>query len=393
MRPYLSFLAFAFSLPMLGQQLTHGRPVHLPAPFSTTVKAYPAKPVAPPRGWRPKPLPGFKVTRFAGGLRNPRWLAVAPNGDVYVAETGPGRVLYFSPQGQAKSPAKVFAEGLKRPFGLAFHGSQLYVGDTDEVLRFGYDARTGARTSGPKPVLALPAGGAHFTRSVAFSRDGRHLFISVGSSSNIGIPHDHRRAAVLETSPEGGHWRVYAFGLRNPAGLGVNPATGQVWVAVNERDMLGDALPPDYFTHLKPGGFYGWPYSYIGQHVDPRVKPQRPELVKRAIVPDVLLGSHVAPLQFAFYSGTAFPAQYRGGAFLAEHGSWNSSVLHGYQVVFIPFRHGQASRPPKTFLAGFAKSRSAGEAYGRPVGIAVAKDGSLLVSDDLGGVIWRVTRK
>ncbi len=393
MRPYAWLLVLAISVSLMGQQLTHGRPVHLPAPFSTTVKAFSPRHATPPPGWHPKPLAGFQVTRFAWGLRNPRWLAVAPNGDIYEAETGPGRVLYFSPQGQRQAPAKVFAEGLKRPFGLAFHGSQLYIGDTDQVLRYGYDARTGGRSSGPTSVLALPPGGAHFTRSLAFSRDGQHLYVSVGSSSNIGIPHDRRRAAVLETTPLGGHWRVYASGLRNAAGLGVNPATGQVWVAVNERDMLGDALPPDYFTHLKPGGFYGWPYSYIGQHVDPRVKPQRPDLVKRAIVPDVLLGSHVAPLQFAFYTGKTFPARYHGGAFLAEHGSWNSSVLHGYQVVFIPFRHGQASRPPATFLTSFAKSRSAGQAYGRPVGIAVAQDGSLLVSDDLGGVIWRVSRK
>ena len=232
----------------------------------------------------------------------------------------------------------------------------------------------------------------HTTRTVQFSLDGKKMFISSGSSSNVDPETDERRAAIMVANPDGSNHSIYASGLRNGVGIAVNPDTGELWVSVNERDLLGDNLPPDYITHLVEGGFYGWPYSYIGQHVDERAKPPRPDLVAKAIVPDVLLGAHVAPLQFAFYTGRQFPAPYQHGAFLAEHGSWNRSILAGYQVVFIPFRNGHASAPPTPFLTGFMTDANSRTVNGRPVGVAVAQDGSLLVSDDGGNVIWRVSK-
>ncbi|MGH9393951.1 MAG: PQQ-dependent sugar dehydrogenase, partial [Terriglobales bacterium] len=247
-------------------------------------------------------------------------------------------------------------------------------------------------------VLALPAGGEPFTRTLAFSPDGKHLRVSAGSNSNYGedpdgafpMPGDPRRAAVTIADADGQHARLFASGLRNAVGLGFNPDSGALWAAVNERDLLGDNLPPDYFTSVRDGGFYGWPYSYIGQHVDDRVKPQRPDLVAQAIVPDVLLRAHIAPLQFQFYEASQFPAAYRHGAFLAEHGSWNRSTRQGYDVMFIPFRNGKPSGAPQPFLQGFIPDASERGVYGRPVGVAVAADGSLLVSDDGGHKIWRI---
>jgi len=236
----------------------------------------------------------------------------------------------------------------------------------------------------------LPTGG-HSTRALAFSADGKYLFISVGSNSNIDTGEDTRRAAVTICDPDGKNARLYATGLRNPVGLALEPMTGEVWTTVNERDRLGDDLPPDYFTSLKGGGFYGWPYSYIGDNVDPRVKPQKPDLVARAIIPDVLLGAHVAPLQFTFYTGKQFPESYRGGAFVAEHGSWNRATRAGYQVAFVAFKDGKPSADPVAFMNGLVPDPIKTGVYGRPAGVAVAPDGSLLVSDDAAGVVYRIS--
>ena len=230
----------------------------------------------------------------------------------------------------------------------------------------------------------------HWTRSIAFASGGEKMFVSVGSRTNISVESDPRRAAILVADSDGKNVRVYASGLRNAAGIGVNPQTGDLWAAVNERDDIGDDLPSDYFTHITEAGFYGWPYSYIGSHVDNRVAP-RPDLVAKAIVPDVLLGALVATLQFAFYGGLQFPSSYRGGAFLAEHGSWNRRIRNGYQVVFIPFRNGSPAGEPGEFLSGFVPDLSGKDVYGRPVGVVVAQDGSLLVSDDGGKLIWRIS--
>ncbi len=386
----LSAILAGLSATIAAQSLTHGRPQHFPKPFTTPVKAFSPQKAAPPPGWHPRAPHGFMVTQYARGLRNPRWLAIAPNGALFVAETGPGRVLVLT---HAHAQPSVFAHGLRRPFGIAFHGHYVYIADTNEVLRYPFNAQTNRATGPAQKILALPGGGMHFTRSIAFSRQGRHMFVSVGSDCNVCIEKDPRRAAVLEATPEGKDMHIYASGLRNSVGLGVNPVSGQVWSAVNERDMLGNAIPPDYFTHLKPGGFYGWPYSYIGQHLDPRIHHKNPGLVSRAIIPDVLLGPHFAPLQFAFYTGRQFPAQYHDGAFIAEHGSWNSSVLHGYYVAFVAFKGGQPESAPRPFLRGFVKSRTQGTVYGRPVGVAVGRHGSLYISDDTGNVIWKVKKR
>jgi glucose/arabinose dehydrogenase len=260
----------------------------------------------------------------------------------------------------------------------------------NEVVRFHYDPKTSKRLGEKEHLLDLPSGG-HDTRSLAFSADGKHLFIGVGSASNIDTGEDPLRAAVTICDPDGKNARLYATGLRNPVGLALEPVTGEIWTTVNERDELGDNLPPDYFTSLKDGGFYGWPYSYIGNNVDPRVKPQQPDLVAGAIIPDVLLGAHVAPLQFAFYTGKQFPESYRGGAFVAEHGSWNRATRSGYQIAFVAFKNGKPSADPVPFMTGLVPDPTGTDVSGRPVGVTVAPDGSLLVSDDGAGVVYRIS--
>jgi glucose/arabinose dehydrogenase len=345
-----------------------------------------------PDGFVPRVPPGFHVSIFASGFRTPRWLAVAPDGDLFVADSGTEEIVVLRPQG-GMGPAqsrRVFADHLQMPFGIAFHRDYVYVANTNEVVRFRYDRATSDRRGGAEHVLDLPGFGynQHWTRSLAFSRDGQ-LFVSIGSKTNVSIESDPRRGAILTADPDGQRARVYASGIRNAVGIGVNPQTGVLWATVNERDDLGDDVPPDYFTHVVEGGFYGWPYSFIGQHVDNRVRA-RPDMVKKAIVPDMVLDAHVAPLQFAFYDGTLFPAMYRHGAFITEHGSWNSRLRKGYQVVFVPFDHGSVSGNPSQFFSGFVPDASRKEVFGRMVGVAVGLDGSLFISDDGGKVIWRV---
>jgi glucose/arabinose dehydrogenase len=376
-------------------QVTHGLKPDLPAPFSTKSAGNGPSEGKPPAGFLPTVPAGFQVNIFAKDLKRPRFLAVAPNGDVFVAETGSSQISVLrDPQvsGGAQQN-ELFADKLKQPFGIAFHDDYVYVGNTNEVVRFKYDKQTSKRLGAAEHILDLPGGGGHFTRTIAFSPDGKKLYVSVGSSSNIDIEKDGRRAAVLVADPDGKNSRLYATGLRNAVGLAAEPDTGDIWVAVNERDELGDNLPPDYLTSLKDGAFYGWPYSYIGSNVDSRVKPQKPELVVKAVIPDVLLGAHVAPLQFAFYTGKQFPESYRGGVFVAEHGSWNRMPRQGYQVVFVGFKDGKAAVDPVPFLTGFNPDPTGKNVNGRPVGVAVASDGSLLVSDDGGSVIYRVTSK
>jgi glucose/arabinose dehydrogenase len=348
--------------------------------------------VKPPAGFLPTVPQGFRVNLFAKDFKRPRWLTVAPNGDIFLADTGAGEIIVLrDPQNTGGAQEReVFSDGMKRPFGIAFQESYVYIGNTNELLRFRYDPKTSKRLGEKEHLLDLPTGG-HDTRSLVFSADGKHLFIGVGSNSNIDTGEDPRRAAVTICDPDGKNARLYATGLRNPVGLALEPVTGAVWTTVNERDELGDDLPPDYFTSLKDGGFYGWPYSYIGDNVDPRVKPQRPDLVARAIIPDVLLGAHVAPLQFAFYTGKQFPESYRGGAFVAEHGSWNRAKRSGYQVAFVAFKDGKASADPVPFMTGLVPDPGGQDVYGRPVGVTVAPDGSLLVSDDGEGVIYRIS--
>jgi glucose/arabinose dehydrogenase len=374
-------------------QVTNGKKPQLPAPFTTKSAGNGPSSAKPPDGFLPTAPAGFHVNVYAKEFKYPRFLAVAPNGDIFLADLGAGQVIVLrDPQHTGSAQQReIFADHLNRPFGIAFHDDYVYVGNMNAVVRFRYDKQTSKRVGEAELILDLPSGGSHVTRTVAFSPDGKQLFVSVGSSSNIDIEKDQRRGAVLVADPDGKNSRILASGLRNAVGLGIEPVTGAVWVAVNERDELGDNLPPDFFTSIKDGGFYGWPYSYIGDNVDPRVQPQKPDLVAKAIIPDVLLGAHVAPLEFTFYTGKQFPGQYRGGAFIAEHGSWNRSSRAGYQVAFVGFKDGKATADPVPFLTGFVPDAAGKNVNGRPVGVAVAPDGALLVADDGACVIYRVS--
>lgn len=349
--------------------------------------------VPPPANFHPQVPAGFKASVFASGFEQPRWLTVAPNGDVFVADSGAGQVIVLhSSASPGLAAREVFADHLSLPFGIAFQDNYVYVANTDRVVRFRFDPKTSRKLSEAEPILDLPGGGyhQHWTRSLAFSPDGAKLFVSVGSRSNVGIEADPRRAAILVMDPDGRDRHVYASGLRNAVGIAFDPSSGRLWAAVNERDDLGDDVPSDYFTHVVAGGFYGWPYAYLGQHVDNRVS-SRPDMVAKSIMPDLLLGAHVAPLQFAFYDKQQFPASYRDGAFIAEHGSWNRRIRSGYQVVFVTFHNGVPASSPTPFFSGFVPDPTGKQVYGRMVGVAVAADGSLLISDDGQKLIWRVT--
>lgn len=389
----LCLVASLLSAAYLPAQVTHGQKPKLPAPFASNSVGNGPESEKPPAGFLPTVPAGFKVNIYLSGIRRPRWLAVAPDGNIFLANTvGNGEIIILhSGKDTSVAPEReVFVDGMNRPFGIAFHDDYVYVGNMNELVRFKYDPKTSKRLGEKEHLLGLPSGG-HDTRSVAVAPDGKHLFISVGSASNINTGEAAIRAAVTICDLDGKNARQYATGLRNPVGLAIEPATGKVWTSVNERDELGDDLPPDYFTSLKDGGFYGWPYSYIGDNVDPRVKQEHPELVKRAIVPDVLLGGHVAPLQFAFYTGKQFPESYWGGAFVAEHGSWNRATRSGYQVAFVAFKDGKPSADPIPFLTGLVPNPTQKDVLGRPVGVTTAPDGALLVSDDGAGVVYRIS--
>jgi glucose/arabinose dehydrogenase len=374
-------------------QVTNGKSPELPAPFATKSAGNAPEVSKPPKGFLPTVPKGFQVNVFATGFKSPRFLATAPNGDIFVADSGAGKIYVLRDPhhtGGAQEREE-FAAGLNQPFGIAFHEGFVYVGDTDAVLRFPYDAKSSKRQGEAEKLLELPHGGAHWTRDVAFTADGKHLLVTVGSASNVSVGDDPRCAAITICDTDGKNARLYATGLRNPVTVVVEPQSGTAWTTVNERDGLGDDLPPDYFTSVEEGGFYGWPYSYIGDHVDPRVKPQKPELVSKAIVPDVLLDAHHAPLQFTFYTGTQFPQKYRGGAFIAEHGSWNRSQRVGYRVTFVAFNNGKPVAGPEEFLGGLVPDPGKEQVYGRPVGVTVAADGALLISDDGADVVYRVS--
>ncbi len=384
--------------------------------------------IAPAVGWpaqgKPVAAAGFAVNAFARGLDHPRTVYVLPNGDVLVAETNapprpdddkglkgkvakmvmkkagagvasPNRItLLRDADGDGVAETRsVFLQNLNSPFGIALVGDALYVANTDAVLRFPYRPGETAIAAAPVKVVDLPAGpiNHHWTKSLVASADGRHLYVGVGSNSNVGengIDNETDRAAVLEIDPAAGTRRVFASGLRNPTALAWQPEDGRLWAVANERDELGNDLVPDYLTSVREGAFYGFPYSYYGQHVDKRMQPQDPERVASAIAPDYALGSHVAPLGLAFYSGDALPPRFRNGAFIGLHGSWNRKPLSGYKVVFVPFDQGKPSGPIETVLDGFLNAK--GEAQGRPVGVAQDSRGALLVADDVGNTIWRL---
>jgi glucose/arabinose dehydrogenase len=391
-RLILAALALAVLPAFTLAQVTHGVKPTLPAPGATKSSDNSPDKAEAPDDFLPTVPDGFHISVFAKGFKVPRLLTVAPNGDIFLAETGADQVVILrDPQKSGTVQDKVvFASGLQRPFGIAFHEDYVYIGNITSVVRFKYDPKTSKRLGEAEKILTMPGGG-HSTRTIAVTADGKHLLVAVGSSSNIETGEPAIRAAITICDFDGSNARLFATGIRNPVGLAIEPATGLPWTSVNERDGLGDDLPPDYLTSVKDGGFYGWPYSYTGGNVDERVKPQKPELVAKALIPDVLLGAHVAPLQFAFYTGKQFPAQYQGGAFVAEHGSWNRSSRSGYQVAFVAFKDGQPSADPVPFLTGLVPDPHGSLVYGRPVGVTTAPDGSLLVADDGIGVIYRIT--
>lgn len=383
-----------------------GTGVVLPEPFATPSVRNRSEVIGWPAGRKPTAPPGFEVNLFVGDLVSPRWIYVLPNGDILVAQSPRGgsaqpnpssnRITLFRDRDKDGRPEfrSDFLMNLNRPHGMALLGDYFYVGNTDAVVRYRYQAGQTQITTPGEKILDLPAGG-HYTRNIVANAAGTKLYVSVGSGSNVDEngedAKDPRRAAILEINPDGGGMRVFASGLRNPVGMAWEPVTKTLWTAVNERDALGDELVPDYMTSVREGAFYGWPYSYFGQNEDPRKKGQRPDLVAKAVVPDFALGAHTASLGLAFYTGTAFPAKYRGGAFLGQHGSWNRSSFVGYKVVFVPFQNGQPSGPLEDFLTGFIANAAESKAYGRPVGVTVAPDGSLLVADDEGNKVWRVS--
>lgn len=382
-----------------------------------------------PAGVTPTAPAGFRVQPFATGLDHPRWLLALPNGDVLVAESAappkaeptPGLRGFFEKMLMKKAGAVTpsanritllrdangdgvaelktpFLTGLYSPFGMALVGETLYVANADAIVAFPYRTGETKITAAPRKVADLPGGpiNHHWTKTIIASADGSKLYATVGSNSNVGengMQNEVNRAAILEVDLATGAKRVFASGLRNPVGLSWNPANGELWTAVNERDELGNDLVPDYMTSVRDGGFYGWPYSYFGRHVDKRVpdSDRRPDLVERAIVPDYALGAHTASLGLTFYEGASFPARYKNGVFVGQHGSWNRKPQAGYKVIFVPFAGGKPAGPVEDFLTGFLDAK--GKAQGRPVGVTVDASGALLVADDVGDAVWRVSAK
>ena len=376
----------------------------LPKPYSTESSNNGPRLVERPEGAWPKVPAGFKVTQFITGLDNPREIVTAPNGDLFIAESGPGRVRILRGRTADNKPAvnTVFANRLRQPFGIAFYPpgpnpDWVYIANTDSVVRFPY--RNGdLRASGAEQMIVpdIPGGGrlrggGHWTRDIRFRPDGKKMYVSVGSLTNDHEdPHaqDERRADILEFDPDGRNERIYAYGIRNAVGLAIHPKTGQLWCSVNERDALGDNLVPDYITRVTEGGFYGWPWFYMGSNYDPRHIGEHPELKNKVLVPEVLVGSHYASLCMTFYTGSTFPREFRNEGFASEHGSWNRARRVGYKVIRVVLKNGVPTGEFEDFMTGFVTPE--GEVWGRPVGVTVASDGALMVTDDASGTVWRI---
>lgn len=394
--------------------------VKLPLPDEkSSVKNY-SKVIGWPAGKMPIAPQGFRVSKFADWLQSPRWIYELPNGDILVAEakteeSNPIKKIGAMVSGAAKSAntkspgnritlfrdanhdgeyefREFFLSDLKQPFGMLLLGDFFYVANADSLWKYPYKKGDKRIMGRAQKIIDLPSGGRHWTRSLIANEKGSKIFIGVGAASDHaedGIDKELKRANILETNPDGSDERVFASGLRNPVGMGWS--NGKLWTAVNERDELGNDLVPDYLTEVKEGGFYGWPYSYWGKNPDPRLKGDGKDKMDTAIVPDVNLGAHTASLGLAFYNEKAFPAKYHNGAFIGQHGSWNRDVLSGYKVAFVPFKNGKPSGPPEDFLVGFVSNLKKSEVYGRPVGVTVLSDGSMLVADDVSNTIWKVS--
>lgn len=393
----------------------------LPAPFATKSSMNFSNVVGWKNGRTPIAPDGFSVTKYADGFENPRWMYVLENGDVLVAETNAkhsllekigapfvganksnnlrksaNRITLLRDRDQNGMPEErwLFLDHLNQPFGMLVLGEWLYVANTDALWRYRYTGGQPRVISTGEKIATLPVGkhNRHWTRNIVANADGTKIYIAVGSGTNIaehGMEEERSRASILEINPDGTGLHIYASGIRNPVGMGWAPGTNELWAVVNERDGLGDDLVPDYFTHVQKGGFYGWPYMYFGQHIDSRVKDKPRELTS-ALVPDLALGAHTASLGLSFYLNDSFPKKYQGGAFIAQHGSWNRSTLSGYKVIFVPFAHGKPSGAGEDFLTGFIDDLKHEKVFGRPVGVVVLKDGSLLIADDVAGTVWRI---
>ena len=375
----------------------------LPAPYATksTAKVYSL--VEWPENTKPKAPEGFTVSKFADGFDNPRWTYIAPNGDFFVVESNTrnsaNKITLLRDQNNDGTfeVRETFLENLNQPFGMLVVGNSFYVANTDGLYKYPYtEGQTSLKDVEGTKIVDLPAGGYnnHWTRNIITNNAKDKIYISVGSASNVGeygMEEEKRRANILEVNLDGTGEKIYASGLRNPVGMDWNPITGELWTAVNERDKLGDNLVPDYITSVKKGGFYGWPYSYYGQIEDPRMKDKADSLVDKAIMPDVPVGSHTASLGFTFYTANQFPEKYKNGAFIGQHGSWNRSKFSGYKVTFVPFSDGKPTGKQQDFLNGFIANESEGTVYGRPVGVTVTPNGALLVNDDTGNTIWKIS--
>jgi glucose/arabinose dehydrogenase len=404
---------------------TENQQVNLPAPDTTAAKNKFSKVIGWPENKMPTAPEGFVVSKFASNIKSPRNTYIAPNGDVLIvlsnSERSTKEKVANAVTGKAKSEVAgesantvllyrdvdkdgiaelktTFLTGLNQPYGVTIIGNSFYVANTDGLWQYPYKTGDTKITGTGKKILSLPAGGYnnHWTRNLITNADKSKIYITVGSGSNVGengMENEVKRANILEINPDGTGEKIYASGLRNPVGVDWALGTNMLWTAVNERDGLGDDLVPDYITSVKPGGFYGWPYAYFGQNEDPRLKGQKPELVKKTIVPDVAVGSHTASLGLAFYKGDKFPSKYQGGAFVGQHGSWNRSALAGYKVIFVPFKDGKPAGKPEDFLTGFIADVDKAEVYGRPVGVTQTPDGAILVADDVSGVVWKVAAK
>jgi glucose/arabinose dehydrogenase len=360
--------------------------ITLPPPYATPSARNPSKMVDRPSSAELKLPAGFKVEEYLTGFQQPRYMTLGPNKELLVADSAAG-IIYVVENRQKKELLK----GLNRPFGMAFWKDYLYVAETTSIKRYKYDAKAITAGAGEEVVSLKDATGGHWTRSILFDPKGEKMYVAVGSQSNVNAGEPAIRAAINRYNPDGTGHEVFVSGTRNPVGLHLYPGTDTIWITVQERDELGDDLVPDYFTHIEQGRFYGWPFAYIGPNEDPRRKGERRDLVDRAVVPDVLLPAHAGVLDFAFYTGKQFPKQYQGGAFVAFHGSWNRAKRHGYEIAFVPFKDGKPSGPWQDFMTGWMISPDITEVWGRPVGVLEMPDGSLLVSDDGGKKIWRIS--